>query len=86
MKIRINISKTETKDLILSKDDNYYKKIVEFCNDNGIKERLIEPLYSKVEQSLKSLELINNNRNISKNDFFIFNKIKELQNIKKVED
>ncbi len=82
MKIRIKVSNNESKELILCKEDNVCDKIREFCNDNGISERLIKPLCCKVEQSLKNLELVNINRNLDKNDILVLNKINEVQGIK----
>jgi len=82
MKIRINISKSESKFIIFCKGDNLNEKVEKFCNDNNINEKLVKPLLSKVEQSLRNLKLINNYRNMNKNDILILNEIKEHLNNK----
>ena len=77
LKIKINISDDQCKEFILCKDDNIFEKVVEFCKDNCINEKLVQPLYNKVNQSLNTLEIINNNNMpLNKNDFLILNKVK----------
>ena len=79
LKIRINISDDQYKEFILCKDDNIFEKVVEFCKDNYINEKLVQPLYNKVNQSLNTLEIINNNNlPLNKNDFLILNKVKNI--------
>jgi len=77
LKIKINISDDQCKEFILCKDDDILEKVVEFCKDNCINEKLVQPLYNKVNQSLITLEIINNNNfPLNKNDFLILNKVK----------
>jgi len=79
LKIKINISDDQCKEFILCKDDDILEKVVEFCKDNCINEKLVQPLYNKVNQSLITLEIINNNNlPLNKNDFLILNKVKNI--------
>ena len=79
LKIKINISDDQCKEFILCKDDDIFEKVVEFCNDNSISEKLVQPLYNKVNQSLNTLEIIyNSNLPLNKNDFLILNKVKNI--------
>ena len=79
LKIKINISDNQCKELVLCKDDNINEKVVEFCKNNGINEKMVEPLCNKVNQSLSTLEIINNNNlSLYKNDFLILKKVKNI--------
>ena len=79
LKIKINISDNQCKELVLCKDDNINEKVVEFCKNNGINEKMVEPLCNKVNQSLSTLEIINNNNlSLNKNDFLILKKVKNI--------
>ena len=80
LKIRVNVSDKQCKELVICKDDDINEKIVEFCKDNNISEKLVEPLFNKVNQSLNTLEIINNNMTLNKNDFLILNKIQDICN------
>ena len=79
LKIRVNVSDNQYKELVIFKDDDINEKVVEFCKDNNINEKLVEPLYNKVNQSLITLEIINN-MSLNKNDNLILNKIKNITN------
>lgn len=79
LKIKINVRDNQCKELVLCKGDNINEKVVEFCKDNCINEKLVEPLCNKVNQSLSTLEIINNsNLALNKNDFLILNKVKNI--------
>jgi hypothetical protein len=76
LKIRVNVSDTQCKELVLCKNDDISEKVKEFCKDNGINDKLVEPLINKVNQSLFTLEIINNNMVLNKNNYLILDKIK----------
>ena len=78
LKIRINVSEGDSKELVIFKEDDVRERVEEFCKENNIREKLIEPLYNKVNKSLNALEIINN-MSLNKNDFFILNKIKDIR-------
>ena len=78
LRIRVNVSEKEYKELIICNNDNVYNKIVEFCNNNSISEKLIDPLYNKINQSLNTLKTINNNFHLNENDFLILNKLRNI--------
>ena len=78
LKIRVNVSDSQCKELVLCKNDNVSEKVIEFCNNNNISEKLAEPLINKVNQSLSTLEIINNSMNLNKNDFLILDKVKNI--------
>ena len=77
LRIRVNVSEKQYKELVICKKDDVNKKIVEFCNENFINEKLIKPLLNKVNQSLNTLKTINNNYILNENDSVILNKLKE---------
>jgi hypothetical protein len=77
LKIKINVSDSQSKELILCKNDDVNEKVLEFCKDNNISENLVKPLVNKVNQSLNTLELINNMA-LNKNDFEILDKAKNI--------
>ena len=77
LKIKINVSDNQSKELILCKNDDVNEKVLEFCKDNNISENLVKPLVNKVNQSLNTLELINNMA-LNKNDFEILDKAKNI--------
>ena len=76
LRIRINVNEKQYKELVICKNDDVNKKVVEFCNDNFINEKLIKPLVNKVNQGLNTLKLVNNNFLLNENDFIILNKIR----------
>ena len=78
LRIRVNVSEKEYKELIICNNDNVYNKVVEFCNNNSISEKLIDPLYNKINQSLNTLKTINNNLLLNENDFLILNKLRNI--------
>ena len=78
LKIRINVSEKQYKELVICKNDDVNKKVIEFCNDNFINEKLIEPLVNKVNQGLNTLKLVNNNFLLNENDFIILNKLRNV--------
>ena len=77
LKIKINLSDVQSKELVINKNDNVSEKIEEFCKENFINEKLIVPLCTKVKQSLDAIKVIsNNNFLLNENDYLILNKIK----------
>ena len=78
LRIRINVSEKQYKELVICKNDDVNKKVIEFCNDNFINEKLIEPLVNKVNQGLNTLKLVNNNFLLNENDFIILNKLRNV--------
>ena len=75
LKIRVNISDTQCKELVICKNDDISEKVKEFCNINGISEKLVDSLINKVNQSLNTLETINN-MILDNKEFLILDKIK----------
>ena len=75
LKLKVNISDSEYKELVLYKNDDINERVYEFCNDNNISKKLVEPLIYKVTQSLKALEIISN-MSLNKSDFLILDKVK----------
>ena len=81
LKIRINVGENQCKELILCKNDDINEKILEFCKDNNINEKLVEPLVNKINKSLNTLEIINNNMTLNKNDFLVLDKVKNMSDM-----
>ena len=82
LKIRVNVSDNQCKELVIFKNDDINEKVLEFCKENNINKKLVEPLVNKVIQSLGTLELINN-MNLNKKDFLILDKVKNGNDINK---
>ena len=74
----MNVGENETKELILYKDDDIRTKVIEFCNENNINKRMIEPLYRKINRSLDTLENFNNNFSLNKDDIMVLNKVNSI--------
>ena len=77
LKIRVNLSDNQCKELILCKNDDVNEKVLKFCKDYNISENLVKPLVNKVNQSLNALEIISNMA-LNKNDFIILDKAKNI--------
>ena len=73
--IRVNISDNQYKELVICTNDDISEKVKDFCNDNGISEKLVEPLINKINQSLNTLEIIYNNMILNNNDYLILDKV-----------
>ena len=82
LKIRVNVSDSQCKELVICKNDDINEKVVEFCQDNGINEKLVELLVNKVNQSLRALEIIKN-MNLNNSDFMVLDKVKNNCDINK---
>ena len=82
LKIKVNVSDNECKELVIYKNDVISERVLEFCKDNNISEKLVEALIFKVNQSLKTLEIISN-MGLNKNDYLILDKVKNNFNINK---
>ena len=78
LNIKVNVGENETKELILYKDDDIRTKVIEFCNENSINKRMIEPLYRKINRSLDTLENFNNNFSLNKDDIMVLNKVNSI--------
>ena len=76
LRLKLNVGENESKELVLYKDEDIKDKLVEFCNENGINKRMIEPLYKKINHSLSTLENFNNNFSLNKDELLVLNKIK----------
>ena len=83
LRIRVNVSDNQYKELVICKIDKVYIKVKEFCNDNGISDKLIDPIYNKINQSLITLKNINNFA-LNENDYLVLYKIKS--NIGKIKN
>ena len=81
LKIKVNVNESQSKELVLCKNDDINEKVVEFCKDNNINEKLVEPLVNKINQSLNTLEIINNNMALNKNDFLVLDKVKNMSDM-----
>ena len=81
LKIRVSISDTEYKELVLCKNDDISEKVLDFCKNNNISENLLEPLVNKISQSLITLELIKSNMTLDKKEFLILDKVKNISDV-----
>ena len=81
MKIQIHLKNDQCKDLIVykdDKDDDISSSVKQFCIDNFISENLIEPLISKIKQSLIKLNIVNNYMQLNRNEIVLLEKAKKL--------
>ena len=76
IRLNLNVGENECKELVLYKDDDIKTKVIEFCNENDINKRLIEPLYKKINRSLDTLKKLNNNFEVNRDELLILNKLK----------
>ena len=76
IRLNLNVGENESKELVLYKDDDIKTKVIEFCNENDINKRLIEPLYKKINRSLDTLKKLNNNFEVNRDELLILNKLK----------
>ena len=75
LQIRVNVSDNQCKELVICKNDDISEKVKDFCNINGINDKLVESLINKVNQSLNTLESVNN-MILDNKDILILDKIK----------
>ena len=75
LKIRVNVNENETKELILYVNDDINEKVEDFCKENSIDEKLVGSLVNKINQSLSTLEVINN-MTLNETDYLLLEKIK----------
>ena len=75
LRIRVNVSDNQYKELVICKNDIVYKKVKDFCNDNVINDKLIDPIFNKINQSLNTFKIINNFA-LNEDDLLILYKIK----------
>ena len=78
MRVKINIRDNKYKELIVYKDDDIYVLVSQFCNDNYIKEKLIEPLCNKINQSLIKLNIVTNYVQLNREDIVMLEKAKKM--------
>ena len=78
MRLNLTVGEDESKELVLYKNDDIRTRVVEFCNENNINKRLIEPLYKKINRSLDTLKNFDNNFSLNKNDLLVLNKLKNI--------
>ena len=78
MRIKIKVGENESKELALYKDEDIKDKVVKFCIENSINKRMIDPLYKKINRSLDTLENLNNNFSLNKDELLVLNKLKTL--------
>ena len=78
MRLNLNLGEDESKELVLYKNDDIRTRVVEFCNENNINKRLIEPLYKKINRSLDTLKNFDNNFSLNKDDLLVLNKLKNI--------
>jgi hypothetical protein len=76
MRINLNVGENGSKELVIYKDEDVRNKVLEFCNENHINKRLIEPLYKKINRSLDILQHFNNNFSLNKDELMVLNKVK----------
>jgi hypothetical protein len=76
MRLNLTVGEDESKELVLYKNDDIRTRVVEFCNENNINKRLIEPLYKKINRSLDTLKKLNNNFEVNRDELLILNKLK----------
>ena len=76
IRLNLNVGENESKELVLYKDDDIKTKVIEFCNENNINKRLIDPLYKKINRSLDTLKKLNNNFAVNRDELLILNKLK----------
>ena len=77
LKLKINIKEDKYKELIIYKEDDINQIVQEFCNDNFINEKLIEPLCNKIKQSLSKIEQVTNNARLSRDSVLMLEKAKK---------
>ena len=72
------MGESENKTFVLYKDDDVEMRVIEFCNENRVNKRLIEPLYKKINRSLDILKKFNDNFSFNKEELLELNKLKNL--------
>ena len=78
MRLNLTVGEDESKELVLYKNDDIRTRVVEFCKENNINKRLIEPLYKKINRSLDTLKNFDNNFSLNKDDLLVLNKLKNI--------
>ena len=74
----MNLGESENKTFVLYKDDDVEMRVIEFCNENRVNKRLIEPLYKKINRSLDILKKFNDNFSFNKEELLELNKLKNI--------
>ena len=78
IRINLNVGESENKTFVLYKDDDVEMRVIEFCNENRVNKRLIEPLYKKINRSLDILKKFNDNFSFNKEELLELNKLKNI--------
>ena len=78
MRVKINIKEDKYKELIIYKDDDIIEVVKQFCNDNFIDEKLVNPLCNKIKKSLNEIDLVTNKVNLSRDSVLMLEKAKNL--------
>ena len=78
IRINLNLGESENKTFVLYKDDDVEMRVIEFCNENRVNKRLIEPLYKKINRSLDILKKFNDNFSFNKEELLELNKLKNI--------
>ena len=78
MKVKINIKEDKFKELIIYKDDDVIEVVKQFCNDNFIDEKLVNPLCNKIKKSLSEIDLVTNQVKLSRDSVLMLEKAKNL--------
>ena len=77
IKLKINIKENKYKELIIYKDEDIFNSVSQFCNENFISEKLVQPLCNKIKKSLEEINLINNIK-LDKDSISMLEKVKEV--------
>ncbi len=78
MRVKINIKDNKYKELIIYKDDDIYETVSQFCTDNYINEKLIEPLCNKINQSLDEINIVTNYTQLNRDGVLMLEKAKQM--------
>jgi hypothetical protein len=78
MRVKINIKEDKFKELIIYKDDDVIEVVKQFCNDNFIDEKLVNPLCNKIKKSLSEIDLVTNQVKLSRDSVLMLEKAKNL--------
>ena len=80
LRIKINI-KGENKELIIYKDDDDIKSIInKFCDENNINTKLKKPILDKVNNTIEITDNFINKLVLDKEDYEIINKLNKVYN------
>ena len=78
LRLKLNVGENESKEMVLYKNDDIKTKVIEFCKENHIDKKMIEPLTRKINHSLNTLDNFNNNFSLNKDEVKVLNKLKTI--------